>query len=918
MCNTRIVFTQIMQHPAIKAERIDLSYLPPSYYQQQQQQQQIQQRLQQQQQQQQQHARMAPQTQYLPTNQSVQQTNAQKSAGSQTKNVEPNNVENQPDFQSIKGVFGWTVIDRVNLPYILRGDKQFVSVRIVEMKLLSRYPNSYPDDLGKQAPLTSFFITSNEAKLLNEINSHHCAGEYGKKEFTTKDLIVLLSDFIKFYNLVKKTFPDAVSAQKEAAEAAGWLQIKNTVTPYIKRVDAKFVPLSVIQYAAGLLTNENVSGMPPTKKECDMLNEACKTAGVEFVFSDSTTRLIDVRDILKISPVDIIELPPINPLKHATYMELPTTSARSADKTKSAASSLQSSSRSGQPYMFQPGAQLDMTRAPFQGSMNRPEQNGSRFPMPPQAGFPGNQMFHQRMMDPRMVEMYRMQYRPVMQNGPPNVRHSQVPYNQLVPQVNPMMQYYMNMQNNQNMRNQSPGSQTNKELTQQRPVSSGPDSSPRTQSRSSSGSVQQSGSRPPSNSRPPSGSPLGSPLSPTGHGFSQMSRINSNPSFTSLSDAVTSVVPQIPHLNGGAALQQMQNMFAQRFPMPNGMSNMSPSNQNQAFFQGMPGTPHQEHTQKTMQMSSPNQLSAQTQVSLNQNANQEIPGLFSPTGTNVAPSNTSVSARQSNDTSAVPPPLQLMSSPPLTSVVKTVSVTSPQSVVHPSVSVSQTSDRELPVPMNAHIGAQMPAPRNQPLPAAISAAKSQVSLVKCIEGAWLNNKSISCLCLDQGDRIGRYCLVEAVCKLYFNGCSVNEFLFALENVLNVPLLTCNEVEEKAFIQYYSLPVVTLKCNKMIKFDDLEKYFPQLTYMFPSKEAIAQSESEIDQSELNETGELSGPNSLLTPEEVEATLPTTIREISVEVGEKRPADVTLVGSPPKRQRLRGKVPFIFNLHLFIKV
>ena len=76
------------------------------------------------------------------------------------------NIESLPDFQSIKGVFGWTTIDQVNVPYILRHEEQFMSVRIVEMKLLSRYPNSYPDDLGKHAPLTSYFITANEAKLV--------------------------------------------------------------------------------------------------------------------------------------------------------------------------------------------------------------------------------------------------------------------------------------------------------------------------------------------------------------------------------------------------------------------------------------------------------------------------------------------------------------------------------------------------------------------------------------------------------------------------------------------------------------------------------------------------------------------------------------------------------------------------------
>lgn len=891
----------IMQHPAIKAERVDLAYLPPSYYQQQQQ---IQQ--QKQQNQQQQPLRMAPQTQHLLPNQSLQQinntgSNLDTAKVSQSKTTE-HSIENQPDFQSIKGVFGWTVIDNVNIPYILRGEKKFVSVRIVEMKLLSRYPNSYPDDLGKQAPLTSFFITPNEAKLLNEINQQHCAGEYGKKEFTTKDLIVLLSDFIRFYNLVKKTFPDARLARQEAAETAGWLQIKNTVTPYIKRVDAKFVPLSVIQYAAGLLTNENVNGLSPTKKECDMLNEACKTAGVEFVFSDATTRLIDVRDILKVSPVEIIELPSSNPLKHATYMELPTISSRSTDKPKPTTSSSHSHVRQGQPYLFQPGTQLDMIQSQIQGGINRPEQNGSRFSIPPHAGLPASPMFNPRMIDPRMAEVYRMQYRPGIPNGPANARHGHVPYSQLVPQMNPMMQYYMNMQNNQNIRNQSPGSISSKEGIQQRPVSNGADTSPRAQSRPSSRSGPQSGSRPPSSSRPPSGSPLGSPLSPTGHSAPQMARMSSHSGFPPNADALAAGVSgQIPPMNGGQALQQMQIMFAQRFPVPGVAQNMTHSNQNQIIAQGIAGNPQHEHVPKSVHLSSPNQqLPNQLQRNINPNANQEIPGLFSPTGSNVVPPNTAVAARPSLEKAGLPPPLQLMSSPPHSSVAKTVS----RGITSPSLPLSQIAEGEDPDLVNTHIGASMPAAQNQPLPATISAAKPQVSLVKCIEGAWLNNKSISCLCLEQEDRNGRYCLVEAVCKLYFNGCSVNEFLFALENVLNVPLLTCNEMEEKAFIQYYSLPVVTLKCNKMIKFDDLEKYFPQLTYMFPSKEAIAQSETEIEHSELSGSGELTGANGVLTSEEIDASLPAALSHTGSHVGEKRPASIQETGSLSKRRRFQG--------------
>jgi hypothetical protein len=82
-----------------------------------------------------------------------------------------------------------SVSGKTPVPGILRAAaKMFVSVRIVEQKLLNKYPNSYPDDLGKHQPLTSFFITPHECKLLNEINQVHCGGEFGTKLFAIKHL----------------------------------------------------------------------------------------------------------------------------------------------------------------------------------------------------------------------------------------------------------------------------------------------------------------------------------------------------------------------------------------------------------------------------------------------------------------------------------------------------------------------------------------------------------------------------------------------------------------------------------------------------------------------------------------------------------------------------------------------------------
>jgi hypothetical protein len=56
---------------------------------------------------------------------------------------------------------------------------------------------------------------------------------------------------------VKKTFPENARCEEDAHKSlmgaeCGWLQVNNTVSPYVKRKTDKFVPLSVMKYAAAL------------------------------------------------------------------------------------------------------------------------------------------------------------------------------------------------------------------------------------------------------------------------------------------------------------------------------------------------------------------------------------------------------------------------------------------------------------------------------------------------------------------------------------------------------------------------------------------------------------------------------------------------------------------------------------------
>ena len=252
-------------------------------------------------------------------------------AGQKPSTSPPDVVASFPrvDGASEKGIFGWTTVDGVNIPFLFRDDKKYLAVRMVEMKLLSKYPSTYPDELKSRPPLMSHYITESEAKLLNEINMDHCAGEYGKQPFVTQDLIVKMSDFEDFYSIVKKHFPPSLLAQlsgnqvQEKKTNGGWVQINNTVVPYVTRGNAKYVPLSVIRYAAGLLTDVRVDGETCIEEECAFLNESCKAAGVDFNFK-KTNKLVmlDVVQRLCNNALNVLDLPKEDPFSQAEYQTL--------------------------------------------------------------------------------------------------------------------------------------------------------------------------------------------------------------------------------------------------------------------------------------------------------------------------------------------------------------------------------------------------------------------------------------------------------------------------------------------------------------------------------------------------------------------------------------------------------------------
>ena len=789
-----------------------------------------------------------PESQQHQSQANVDSISLQPGQGGNEESDKPKVSENQIDFPSFKGVFGWTVLDNVNVPYIFRKDRKFVSVRIVEQKLLSRYPNSYPDELGKHQPLTSYFITEHEANLLNEINQIHCGGEFGTKQFNCKDLIVLLEDFSDFYNLVKKTFPvpdspklpTSVSPTGEEYEGCGWIQVNNTVTPYVWKNSDKFVPLSVMKYAANLSISDK--GVLPTAEECDLLNKACVGAGFQFTFS-KTTRLVSLMLVVSKFPVRILDLPSTNPLESAEFLE----------------DNQAPPQHHQQPPYHQPNhIPPDFDPAQYGYIPQMSDKTLQQLPPEIRAKFmssrirgpaPGGQNMHPAFMDPRNVDprmmfsynkfpfgMYNMPY------GPPNVTVNA----NTVPGACAEYAHLLSPHQQQFPRSAQP--------RQQRP-------------------------QPSPNMPNPATSPHGQ---------------------------VSNVDPWQDMSNG----QQSLSPTTQASLASSGQRSQEQTQQTQRM--------HQEKLQQqNIQQHHHNYIQNQRQLAVHRQ--QISPGSGSNTvQTHTDSQNTAPQPPHQAVTNGIPPP-PLMSGPHMAGQL------SNNQMKHAQQTVRQNHDQST-----------TPSIHNQNQPGVLSSNSSPPSAVckssninpeavinqlkngiptdqsvnysESIKGVWLSGKSISCMHLESPLRKGRFCLVEAVCKLYFSGCSVNEFLYALENVLPVSLVNCTDDEEKAFIQYYSLPVRVLKCNKMIDFDDLEKYFPQLTYMFKGKHGDSERESPDQQSQtpaenFENTPTISKDSDTVTTDVNEYSEADSDRQLSTGTGLKR-RSATSPNTGSAKQPCRG--------------
>ena len=85
----------------------------------------------------------------------------------------------------------------------------------------------------------SYYITDIESKLLNEINLKHTDCHFGKEAFTSKDMVVRLSDSKEFYRFLDLCYKKLVLKKSNATD--------RLVTQYHRPLDniIRFNPLPI-------------------------------------------------------------------------------------------------------------------------------------------------------------------------------------------------------------------------------------------------------------------------------------------------------------------------------------------------------------------------------------------------------------------------------------------------------------------------------------------------------------------------------------------------------------------------------------------------------------------------------------------------------------------------------------------------
>lgn len=193
-------------------------------------------------------------------------------------NLEQNCTHARYEEQKNNTIFSWVRIEGHNIPAIKYLDQLYVAVKITEKTILSFFPNVFPEEIRHKPPLQTGVLQSHHVLCLNELNKKF---NLGYETFETSDTMVLLADFINFYKIIKRHYPNCVKkiqrcAVKKPEKESGWLQINKTLVPFILHGLSEFVPVDVLSNAAKLHTPPNLTTLLPQDK-IFMLNNMCSS-----------------------------------------------------------------------------------------------------------------------------------------------------------------------------------------------------------------------------------------------------------------------------------------------------------------------------------------------------------------------------------------------------------------------------------------------------------------------------------------------------------------------------------------------------------------------------------------------------------------------------------------------------------------
>ena len=186
-----------------------------------------------------------------------------------------------------KGRFGWTQINSVSIPHLYRGLEEYCAVRMVENQLLRRYLIYLPREITTLILVPSYFISQQEADLLNEINKTHCAAQFGKNPFTPQDLVVKLQDVQSFHSFLRTCFKKLVNKHHYHSKYCGFLRVDGQgIVPYTVKDTIKYIPLFYFHDETEILKKQTIV---ISNWELAYLKFCCKIQGIRKELLDTYT-----------------------------------------------------------------------------------------------------------------------------------------------------------------------------------------------------------------------------------------------------------------------------------------------------------------------------------------------------------------------------------------------------------------------------------------------------------------------------------------------------------------------------------------------------------------------------------------------------------------------------------------------------